>query len=274
MAETIYNNGSTTYTLTGSSDSVTVSSNNLPINFDNSSGLTVTKTPSTTTFAVGDIITYAVKITNSGANYLNGVRIIDNLGGNYLAYVTGSGSLSTITQTYPVTPVATNPLTFTLQQLAVGASMTLTYKAQVVYNLPSSVSSITNSVQAIGYPASGTVNAYASSTIQKKTSSGLTMTKSANVTTAVPNQTFNYYLTLTNGNSVVANISNVTDNLPSNFTVESVKLQIGTGSSSTLSSSDYTVSSSNVLSVPSSTGPTITVPASGTTVVTITGHLS
>lgn len=274
MAETIYNSGSVTYTLSGSSDSVTVNSNELPISFENSSGLTVTKTPSTTSFSVGDIVTWTVRITNSGGNYLNGVRIVDNLGGGNLAYVTGSGSLATSTQTYPVTPVSTNPLTFTLQQLAVGATMTLTYRSQVIYNLPSSVSSITNNVQATGYPASGTVLAYASSTIQKKTSSGLSLTKSSSTTTAVPNQTFNYVLTITNGNSVLANVSSITDDLPDNFVVESVRLQIGTGSSTILSSSDYTLSSSNVLTVPSSTGPSITVPSSGTTVLTITGHMN
>lgn len=274
MAETINNSASTTYTLSGSTDSTTISSNSLAITLENTEGLNLTKTANPTTFLAGDIITYTITITNSSASGFNGVRIIDNLGGGNLAYVIGSGSLSTSTQTYPVTPIATNPLTFTLQQLAVGQTMTLTYRAQVIFNLPSSVTAITNTVQGIGYTSTGTVNAFTNSTIQKKTSSGFSITKSANVTTVVPNQTFSYFITLTNGNSVLANISNITDTLPSNFILTSARLQIGTGSVVTLSSSDYTLSGSNTIVVPSSTGPSITVPANGSTVLTLTGFLS
>ena len=69
-------------------------------------------------------------------------------------------------------------------------------------------------------------------------------------------------------------MANITDNLPSNFVVTSVTLKIGSGAETTLSSSDYTLSGSNTLIIPSSSGPTVTVPASSSTIVGISGHFA
>lgn len=273
MSQTINNSANTTYSLDGSTTN-TASSNVLPLNYETSQGLNITKTASSSTFSIGDIITYTVTITNNSSYYLTGVRIIDNLGGGNLAYVLSSASLTAGSQIYSVTPIATSPLTFTLQQLGVGATMTLTYKCQVVFNLPSTVSLITNSVQGIGYTSTGTVTGFANATIQKKNSVEFSITKTANVSDVRQNQTFNYYLTLTNNTSNVARITSITDNLPSNFHLISVSLKIGAGTDTTLESNEYTLSSANLLTVPSSTGPTITVPANSTTVLTITGYLS
>lgn len=273
MLQTINNSASTVYNFDGSTSN-TATSNVLPINLETSGGLTLTKTASPETFSAGDIITYTVTITNSSASYLNGVRIIDNLGGGNLAYVVSSAKLSTGSSSYSVTPIATSPLTFTLQQLASGATMTLTYKAQVIFNLPSTVSLITNTVQGIGYPYSGTITGYANNTIEKKTESSFSITKSSSVSDVASNQSFNYYITLTNNTSDVANITSITDTLPTNYNLTAVILKIGTGSATTLSSSDYTLSSGNQLVVPSSSGPTITVPANGSTILTLTGNFS
>ena len=195
MAEIINNTANTNYSFIGSSDTYNASSNSLPINFENSSGLIITKTSNTSTFVAGEIINYTIKITNSGTHYLNGVRIIDDLGGGNLAYVLSSATLQTSSTTYPVSPISTNPLTFTLQQLAVGETITLRYKAQVIFNLPSTVSMITNCIKGIGYTASGTITGYANNTIERRNSSEFSISKTANVTDVNPRQTFNYYIT-------------------------------------------------------------------------------
>lgn len=270
----VTNSAESTYTLSGSSDSNTVTSNELSIDFINSNGLNMTKTASPTTYVNGSIIDYTLTITNTSGQFLNGVRIIDNLGGGNLAYVLSSGSLTAGGVTYPVTPVATNPLTFTLQELNPGQSMTLRYKGQVIFNLPPNVMSITNSVQGIGYTATGTVNGSASRTIVKKNDTELEIVKTADQSSVSENEGFTYFITLTNPNSVVANVSNITDQLPTNFTLNTVKLKIGTDLERTLDISDYTLSGSNELIVPSSSGPTITVPANGQTVLSLTGFLS
>lgn len=128
--------------------------------------LIINKTSSSSTFTVGQIITYTVTITNPSDFNLDGVRIIDDLGGMRTAYVVGSGKLTVGSLTYPVWPVATNPLTFTLQELASGQTMTLEYKCQVIFNLPSSVNTITNTVKGIGY-ISGTITGTDTNTITR-----------------------------------------------------------------------------------------------------------
>lgn len=274
MPTTINNEATTSYRYSGSSDVSEITSNESSIVLEDAQGLTITKVANPTTFSVGSIITYTIQITNSSSSYLTGVRIIDNLGGGNLAYVLGSGSLTVNGQSYPVNPVQTNPLTFALQQLNVGQSMTLTYKSQVIFNLPSTVGSITNTVQGIGYTSTGTVNGFANSTIQRVDSSDFSISKSASATNVFPRQPFNYYITLTNTTSTIARIQSITDQLPSNYVLTSVTLTTGSDSPVMLSSTDYTLSGSNLLTIPSSTGPAVNVPASSTTVVTLTGYFN
>ena len=274
MPTTINNQATATYQFDGSSEFNTISTNQNSVVLEDSQGLTLTKTASPTTFLAGDIITYTVNITNSSASFLTGVRIIDNLGGGNLAYVLGSATLTTATQTYPVTPIATNPLTFTLQQLNVGATMTLTYRAQVIFNLPSTVTTITNTVNGIGYTSTGTVTGYANRTIQKKNSLDFSFDKSASETNVFPNQVFSYRLAFINSTGSSVSVPSVTDQLPTNFVITAITLQIGNGTIITLSSDDYTVSATNLLTLPTTSGPTVTVPANSTTIITINGYFS
>lgn len=272
---TITNQATIIYSFSGSTESLTGTSNTSSIELNTSSGLTITKTANPTTFSAGSIISYTVTITNSGSNFLTGVRIIDDLGGGNLAYVVGSGKLTVGSTSYAVSPIATNPLTFTLQQLNVGQTMTLTYNSQVIFNLPSTITAITNSVQGIGYTSTGTVTAFAHSTIQKKNSEdALTVSKLASETEVFPNQVFSYIITLNNNTSTDATVDSITDQLPTNFEINSVTLRISGGATETLTSSDYTLSSTNNFVLPSTTGPSITVASGTTTVVTITGYIS
>lgn len=273
MATTINNTASTSYSVGGTPSTAT--SNTISVTYENTSNISVTKTANPTTFAVGDIITYTVVITNTGSNFITGVRIVDNLGGGNTAYVLDSANLSTLSTSYPITPIATNPLTFTLQELNAGQSMTLTYNCQVVFNLPANVNTIINTVQATGYTYSNSYSAFANATITRSTTTPFSITKGSTLSVVYPNQTFSYIITLTNNNTTVASVANITDTLPSNFTLQGASLKIGSGADTPLDSTDYTLdSTTNTITVPSTTGPTITVPASGTTILTLTGYLS
>ena len=274
MATQINNQASTTYQFSGGTEVLTSTSNENTITLRDASGLTITKTANPTTFSAGDIITYTVRITNNSSSYLNGVRIIDDLGGGNLAYVVGSGSLTTSTETYPVSPVAVNPLTFTLQQLGVGSSMTLTYKSQVIFNLPSSVSSITNSVKGIGYTSTGTITGSDLETILKKNSARIELFKSASVDSVEKNQPVSYFMTLNNLNSVDAIVLTVTDQLPTNFVLTNVYLKIGSGVEIELNATDYNLTSDNLFTLPSASGPFVTVPSGSSTIVTLSGYFA
>lgn len=272
MAKTITNQSSTTYSFSDSSETFNVLSNENCVTLENNNGLLLTKTADVSCFDAGSIITYSINIVNASSQYLTGVRIIDDLGGGNLAYVIGSGRLSTGSQTYAVNPIATSPLTFTLQQLNVGASMTLTYKCQVIFNLPPSVDSITNSVRGIGYTSTGTVEGFSNFTIQKKSTLDLSINKSSSLTKVLPNQLFSYFITMKNNTQTEIKAIKTTDQLANNFIVTSVYLKIGSGSAQMLSPDDYTLSSDNLITIPSASGPEIIVPSNQSSVLTISGY--
>ena len=271
MAQTINNSASSVFNYNGGT-SETATSNISSVNFQSSMGLEITKTANVETFSAGDIITYTIKITNNSGSYLNGVRIIDNLANGNLAYVLSSASLSTGSTTYPVNPVSTNPLTFTLQQLSSGSSMTLTYKSQVIFNLPQSIFALTNTVQGIGYTATGTISGFASSTIQKKTNFGFSLEKSSSVTDVMSNQPFNYYIKLLNNSNSIVNVSSITDNLPSIFNFMSASLKIGSSDIVYLYSNDYSIDQNNTMIVTSVADQPIVIPQNTTAILTITGY--
>ena len=100
------------------------------------------------------------------------------------------------------------------------------------------------------------------------------ISKSASETEVVAEQVFDYYITLENLNTVDATVLTITDQLPTNFTLTEVSLKIGAGADTTLVATDYTLSSGNLFTLPSSTGPFITVPAGETTRVTLTGYFN
>lgn len=274
MATTITNQASTDYQFNGSSDVFSTTSNINEIVLEDSQGISLTKSSNVDTFAAGEIITYTVNITNNSSQFFTGVRIIDNLGSGNLSYVIGSARLTVGSLTYPVTPVSTNPLTFTLQQLNVGASMTLTYNCQVIFNLPSSVQTITNTVQGIGYTSTGTVTGFASNTIEKKTNGEFSIIKESSQTSVLPNQIFSYYITLLNNTDTSAVATDITDNLPDNFVVSSIFLRFGNGANIELVATDYTIDATNTIILPSASGPTVTVPANSSTIITINGYFA
>lgn len=268
----ILNNAEARYVFNGSSVENVVTSNTNSVELNNAQGLLITKTASPTTFLAGEIIDYTIDITNSSSNYLNGVRIIDNLGMNNLAYVLGSATLTVGTLTYPVNPISTNPLTFTLQELALGQSMTLRYKAQVIFNLPTTVNSITNSVTGIGYTATGTINGYSSFTIQKKTNNTLSLEKLSSEENVYPNEVFDYIIQISNNSSLDAQVTQLSDQLPANFEVISISMQVGSGNIVQLSEDQYSIDGTNLLLIPSATGNNIVVPANTLVKVIISGY--
>ena len=269
---TITNHGTATYQLENGGEIMTVSSNENQLTLNNSSGLTIVKSSSQDTFLPGEIITYTIQITNNSNQYLTGVRIIDNLADNNLAYVLGSGKLTIGTLTYPVAPISTTPLTFTLQQLNVGQTMALTYDAQVIFNLPSSISSLTNTVEGIGYTSTGTIYGFDNNTIQKKTNSEVSLNKDASRNSVFPMQNLNYSLTLSNGTSTNIAYATLQDRLPSNFVVTAVYLRTSGSSNIQLSPNDYTIDGTNLITISSVNGANISVPAGSTATATISGY--
>ena len=70
MATTITNQSSTTYQFTGSTDTLTTTSNINQVVLEDFQGLSITKTSSVREFSAGEIITYTIRITNNSSHYL------------------------------------------------------------------------------------------------------------------------------------------------------------------------------------------------------------
>lgn len=269
------NEATVNYTFSGSSEPRTDTSNVSTIELRAENGISVTKTSQSTEFVPGGIVNYVVTITNTGTSWFSGVRITDDLSGQgYLTYVPGSALLFINNQSLAPEIASTNPLVFTLSPLTSGQTMILSYTCRIPTNIPANVNSITNTVTGIGYTYNSTVEDTSSHTLTRSSISEVNITKAASKTSVAPGEIFDYTLTLTNQGTTLANVSSVVDDLPPNFTISSVKLKIGSGATTTLASGDYTLDAGNKFTLPSGTGPAITVPGSGTTVVTITGSLS
>ncbi|MBQ7466886.1 MAG: DUF11 domain-containing protein [Clostridia bacterium] len=279
MAE-IMNNATVNFTFSGSSEEFSETSNTTTVTLNNGGNLSITKTAQQDTYVPGGTVTYIVTITNNGPYWFSGVRLTDDLSGNgYLTYVNGSALLYINGQALSPQIASTSPLVFTLSPLSVGESMVLTYTCRVPLNIAPNVDSITNTASGIGYTFDSTAEDSDSVTITRSESANLSINKTSSESNVNVGQTFSYFITLTNSGNSVANVSSIVDDFPSNFQISSVSLKIGSGPNNLLNSSDYTISPSNVLTVPSATGPSITVPAvsggtNGTTVLTITGNFT
>lgn len=270
----ILNEANATYVFDGSSVEKSIASNTVSVDLQSAQGLTLTKTANPTEYLAGDIIDYAITITNNSASHFSGVRIIDDLGGGNMAYVLGSATLTVGSLTYNVTPISTHPLTFTLQELRTGETMTLRYKSQIIFNLPASVGVITNNVKGIGYTSTGTIVGFTNETIQKKITDELIMTKSASATVVYANQNFKYFIKIVNNSSASATITKFVDQLPENFELTSVAIQTGSNPPVVLSSDQYLLNGTNMLTIPSATGSGIVVPANENVQVIISGYFS
>lgn len=280
MAKEVTNQATVKYTYSGSSEQKSETSNVATISVMDESALSITKYTQSSTFTPGGTVTYHIDIENLGSQYFTGVKITDNLGGTpqYLTYVPGSATLYYNDQILAAEVASTNPLVFTLSPLASGKKMILTYTVRVSSSIPSSVTTITNTATGEGFTATDKVTDTSSTDISRRTSADIEITKQASASTVSIGQVYSYTINLNNSGLVVANVSSITDVLPTNFKLVSVQLKVGSGSTTTLATSDYTIGDNNLLTVPSSTGPTITVPASsssgvGKTVLTITGYI-
>jgi len=277
MATEVSNQATVNYTFSGSSTSITEASNVNVITLQDVNSLSLNKYTNDSTFSPGGTITYFVEITNTGSQYFTGVRIVDDLP-NYLTYIPGTAILYINGQALSAQVAATNPLTFTLSPLAGGNSMILSYVVRVSNLIPSSVTSLTNTVNGIGYAAMGEATDSSSTTITRSSSANLTVTKTASESSVNVNEVFQYFITMTNSGLTDAEINTIVDDLPNNFVINSITLRVGS-TLTTLDPSDYTLSASNTLTIPSATGPNIIIPASsssgdGTGVITITGYIS
>ena len=249
--------------------------------------ISATKQTLNESFRPGENITYVVTVNNDGTEPLYAVSISDDLGGTGtpLIFVEGSGLAVYDGTTYPLVPTTLSPLSFTLPViLSAGESATFLFVARVNSSLSSTVTEITNTVTVTGREGSTTgtvitVSPNPTATISLEDYALLSITKEVSATEIVPDQAFDYVITIENNGSLDATNVVVTDTLPAGFTINSIVGVTG-GVSTTFTPADYTVDpTTNTLTLPTGGGVSIVVPASsggvaGTTVITINGQIN
>ena len=122
--------------------------------------ITAVKTATSDTYAVGETVTYAVALTNTGSNPVTGLTLTDDLGGTLydgnmvypLAYVEGTLRLFVNGALQPAPAVTAGPpLTVTGLSLPAAGNAVLIYEAAVTqYASPAADGEITNTATVTG----------------------------------------------------------------------------------------------------------------------------
>ncbi len=167
--------------------------------------------------------------------------------------------------------------------LPAGTAAILVYTAQVRPDVDFTLQSITNTVAvtANGGSAAGpavTVTPSPTATLLRDSYAEVTLYKEADKQSVMAGEPLTYTFTLTNQGNQAADSVTLTDQLPTGFSVTQVSVSAG-GATTVLAPGDYTVAADNTITIPSTTGKAITVPAAtvaapGIATVAITGTVA
>lgn len=279
MATTITNQASVSFDYDGSTGTVTNESNVVSAIINDEYSFNLDLTSSSTSYRPGETITYFVKITNTGSAGLSNINVSDDMAGGVINYIPGTAQMIFNDNITPLSATSTNPLVLSLPMtLPAGESVIVTYNTTVDQILTTRVTEIVNTVTVTAVAGTGTISKYASLTLTIEDYADVNIEKTQSSDNVNNNGTMVYTLTLTNRGNLDAGNVVITDQLPSQFSITSI-VSDNNGTSHTYSSSEYDVSSSNVLTLPNSTGTPIVVSAddgtgSNIATITITGTLS
>ena len=287
MPTPLNNQASIRYNYSGAGTGTAVS-NTVTTNLLDRYTLAATKTPLSSTFRPGENVTYVIRVENNGSGDLYNVTIADDWGGGAdTPLVYNPASLRAYVDSIPVTisPVVQGgTLTAVLPApLPAGTAAILVYTAQVRPDVDFTLQSITNTVAvtANGGSAAGpavTVTPSPTATLLRDSYAEVTLYKEADKQSVMAGEPLTYTFTLTNQGNQAADSVTLTDQLPTGFSVTQVSVSAG-GVTTVLAPSDYTVAADNTITIPSTTGKAITVPAAtvaapGIATVAITGTVA
>ena len=267
MAEYL-NQANVSYTYTGARAPSDSDSNITTTNVLSATSISISKTPLGDTYIPGENHSFVIRIENTGTTPVDNVVLQDNLGEitdgttttSLMNYIIGSGLYSLNDSEWtPVDPTGVDPITIAVGTLQAGDVYIFAYTANIIAN--TTQTSITNTATVSG-DASGTpVSDNAESTITESVYASVNVEKFGSDTDVIVGENFSYTLILTNTGNTEATDIVVSDNLPDNFTLESITYTDPSGNSVILDPSDYNVTG-NTLTIPSSTSTLdLTIPA-------------
>lgn len=284
MAE-INNQASVNYTYTGARSPQDADSNITRTQVNSATSLRVDKLPLGMTYVPGDNHSFIIRVENTGTNPINDIILTDNLGMvsengnpiNLMNYIPGTGASSLNGGLWaPYDVSTTNPITVNIGTLNSGDVFMFAYSASIVEG--TTYESISNTATASGTANELTITASDTSTIVMASYANVEIQKYASSSEVVVGQDFSYTLILENTGNLPATNVVITDNLPEDFSLESVTLNDGSGAV-TLDPSDYMLND-GLLTIPA-TGSALdlTIPAredgeNGRIIVTLNGRFT
>ena len=278
MAE-VTNLASVTYSYTGARSPSDADSNVLVTNVLSQTSLSVTKTPLGDTYIPGDNHSFAIRVENTGTVSVDNVVIQDNLGElttgddtiTLMNYIPGSGLYSLNGSEFAeVEPTNLDPITIAVPTLAPGDIYVFLYTAETVAG--TTATEITNTATVSGDSNGTPVSASTTATITEGTYANITVQKFGSDTNIAALEDFSYTLILTNSGNTAATDITVTDALPENFSLESVTFTDSAGTTTTLDTSDYTLTGTTLTIPSASSALDLTIPAGENIVFTLSGR--
>jgi len=173
--------------------------------------ITIAKSASTGSLVPGGTVTYTVTVTNNGSVAAGGTTVSDPIPTGIASQTWSCAANAGAT----CTASGTGAISDTIATFPAGSFVTYTVTATVAASPPATV---TNTASATP-PAGGTCAPNGSAPPCQATTSGSTVpqvqiTKTADVTSASPNGTVHYTITVTNGGAAAADGTTVSDPVP------------------------------------------------------------
>ena len=290
MSKTLTNQAQVSFSFNGSTETRTNYSNIVTSNVKESYDFSAEKTANVDCFKAGDRVTYSIHIVNDGCGCLGSFTINDDFcSEDYATFVTGSGVLMINGSMTSITPTDLTPLTFVISNnLNKNSELVLQYSVDINQNISSEVDEIKNTATITACPcnpcesingnkASYCVTKIVSHTLPKCEYAEVLITKAVSNDNVCCEDELDYIITLTNTGNVDATNVIVSDSLPEEFKLMSIRME-NNGDFYTFSPDEYTLSAANYLTLPNATGTRILVPSlapgvDNTTRIRIHGHI-
>lgn len=283
MAIVMTNSANITYNYTGETNAAV--SNITTTSIAEEHSLIAQKLSQNSGWRPSENLTYTVRVENNGTEPVFAISIQDDLGGAEpkLSFITGSAKMIKDNVITAVVPTNVSPLTIVLPDpLEAGDAVVFSYIAKVKSDIDPAVEEITNTVTVAGHETSAagpviSVTPPPSLTLPKADYAEVRIEKSVDKDSASIGDKLTYVFRLENSGNVEATRVTLRDNLPENFSIDSVQSETG-GVVTVYEATDYSVDTDNRLILPTSTTKLISVPAAtasgdGVTVITIVGTI-
>lgn len=249
--------------------------------------MAVTKDAVSDSIPRGGNAAYVIRLENTGAGTLYNPTITDNLapaadgGANQLSYIADSARFYVNGSEIAGNAAAgANNVTFTAAQpLAPGDNFIVVYSASADNAAAGTLTNTATATVNSGSAAGPQITAEDDAAVNLISTANVSILKSADKASVMSGDTLTYTFTLLNTGSAPTDAVTISDELPAEFSVQSVSYTTG-GTTTPVEASDYSITAPNTLTIPAAASslvipvPAATADGPGITTVTVSGTIS